>query len=113
HYNLAQAYAREGRAKDAKHEYVMSVAIDGQFAPGYLALARMAVAGGVAIRYRGHYVLIGGRPSSDSALMMLQKTFMLDPIQELREPVEYAFPTYWRGTIEQAMRQYRSGDYRS
>ncbi|HWZ27967.1 MAG TPA: tetratricopeptide repeat protein [Gemmatimonadales bacterium] len=113
HFNLGQAYAREGRAKDAKHEYVMSVAIDGQFAPGYLALARMAVAGRFAIRFHGRYVLIGGRPSSDSALMMLQRTFMLDPLQELREPEEYAFPTYWRGTIERAMREYRSGDYRS
>jgi len=112
HFNLGQAYAREDRGRDAKREYLQAITIDGQFAPAYLALARMSVgSGGYAIRIRGRYVLIGGRPSSDSALMMRERAFMLDPIQELREPGEYAFPPYWRATIDRAMRHYRDGDY--
>ena len=112
HFNLGQAYARQGRGRDAKREYLRSITIDGQFAPAYLALARMSlVAGGFAFRIRGRYVLIGGRPSSDSGLMMRQRAFMLDPIQELRSPDEYAFPPYWRATLDRAMRHYRDGDY--
>ena len=112
HFNLGQAYARGGRGQDAKRQYLQAIRIDGQFAPAYTALARMTLAGGFAFRIRGRYYLIGGRPSSDSALMMRQRAFMLDPIEELRGPDEYAFPPYWRATIDRAMRHYRDGDYR-
>ena len=115
HYNLAQAYAREKRGREAKREYLAAMRIDPQFEPAVVALARMAEAGrpmAIILRVCNRYVLIGGRPpdQNDSTTLLFQRAFMLDPLQDIREG--WRFPDYWESTCRRAVDHFQHGDYR-
>ncbi|HEX4632542.1 MAG TPA: hypothetical protein VH163_01835, partial [Gemmatimonadales bacterium] len=106
HYNLAQAYARAQRGREAKQQYLAAMRIDDQFEPAVTALAMMAQNDRpilLILRLGNGYVLIGGHPNPhDSTLMLVRRAFALDPIQDLRTPGHWGYPQYWANTFERA-----------
>lgn len=114
HYNLAQAYARAKRGRDAKEQYLIAMRIDPQFEPAVLALARIADANrpfAIFVRLGARYVLIGGRPNpNDSVALLFQRAFALDPLQEIR--VGWRFPDYWESTCRRAVGKFHDGDFK-
>ncbi|HEX4562236.1 MAG TPA: tetratricopeptide repeat protein [Gemmatimonadales bacterium] len=117
HYNLAQAYARAKRGREAKQQYLAAMRIDDQFEPAVTALAMMAQNDRpilLILRLGNRYVLIGGHPNPhDSTLMLVRRAFALDPIQDLRTPGHWGYPQYWANTFERAVGRYQSGEYQA
>lgn len=109
-YGLGVAYARAGRDADAKREFLEAVRVDPQHALAYVALAQY-YPGVLLASDAGRPAYLRVRPSAkaDSARILLNRAFQLNPFIETHRPDAGELPVYWVGTLQQGLRHFHRG----
>lgn len=114
HYQLGVELARLKRTDEARRTFETAVRIDPKLLDGWIALSRVTpahVGAPFSIVVDGNRWRLVFHPPTDSSRHISRRIFLMNPLVDADKGTRYQFPTFWAGTLRQAMRAYRAGKW--
>ena len=111
HYNLATAFNKAKRYRDAEQSLRTAVMIDPQHAPALMLLAKVNETlhpGSIAfVSFDRRRIMFMRRdPNANENTFLRRRAFLIDPLVEIGSPNRDWLPSAWRGTLGLGLHHY-------